>query len=84
MAEKPEQIREFLVKQLVSPVRWFDTVKVLREKGTGIALECGPGRVLGGLNRSSGKEVKEIQNFHLGEKLADFETTLETLRKLDQ
>ncbi len=81
VAEKPEQVREFLVKQLVSPVRWFDTVKVLREKGAGIALECGPGRVLGGLNRFAGKE---IQNFHLGEKLVDFETALETLRKLDQ
>jgi [acyl-carrier-protein] S-malonyltransferase len=44
-------IREALVKQLYSPVRWSDTIRALAlHKVTQIA-ECGPGKVLAGLNK---------------------------------
>jgi [acyl-carrier-protein] S-malonyltransferase len=48
--EQPDEIRELLVRQLSSPVRWSDTLRAL---STGVAqvIECGPGKVLTGLNR---------------------------------
>lgn len=46
----PEDIRETLVRQLASPVRWTETVRALLDR-TGTLIECGPGRVLTGLNR---------------------------------
>lgn len=48
--EAPADIRATLVRQLASPVRWTQTVRAL----LGIAptlIECGPGKVLTGLNR---------------------------------
>ena len=47
----PAQIRRLLVRQIESPVRWQDTVRALLGRGAGLILECGPGKVLTGLNR---------------------------------
>ncbi len=47
----PADIRQLLVRQLVSPVRWRDTVRELAAGGHSQIIECGPGRVLSGLNR---------------------------------
>ncbi|MGH8221316.1 MAG: ACP S-malonyltransferase [Steroidobacteraceae bacterium] len=47
----PAEIRRLLVRQLLSPVRWRETVRALEERGIGELIECGPGRVLSGLNR---------------------------------
>ena len=44
-------IRDLLVRQLSSPVRWTDTVRALIGTGVEEIIECGPGRVLTGLNR---------------------------------
>jgi len=51
MHEQPEDIRATLVRQLASPVRWTQTVLALTAAGATTLLECGPGRVLTGLNR---------------------------------
>ncbi len=48
---EPDEIRELLVRQLASPVRWQDTVRALAANGHAQLIECGPGRVLTGLNR---------------------------------
>jgi [acyl-carrier-protein] S-malonyltransferase len=48
--EEPDDIRNTLVRQLSSPVRWTDTVRAL-SGGLGQIIECGPGKVLTGLNR---------------------------------
>jgi [acyl-carrier-protein] S-malonyltransferase len=48
---EPADIRELLVRQLSSPVRWTDTVRALIDSGIEEIVECGPGRVLTGLNR---------------------------------
>ena len=45
----PEEIRELLVKQVVSPVRWEESLKRLLAEGYGPFWEVGPGRVLRGL-----------------------------------
>jgi [acyl-carrier-protein] S-malonyltransferase len=46
-----DSIREALVQQLVKPVRWTETVQALVAGGARVVVECGPGRVLTGLNR---------------------------------
>ena len=48
---EPAEIRDLLVRQLSSPVRWTETVWALIATGVEEVIECGPGRVLTGLNR---------------------------------
>jgi [acyl-carrier-protein] S-malonyltransferase len=45
------QIKDALVRQLYSPVRWVESVQKMAAEGVGIAVECGPGKVLAGLNK---------------------------------
>jgi [acyl-carrier-protein] S-malonyltransferase len=47
--DDPEEIRDLLVKQVVSPVQWDATMKKLLAHGHGPFWEVGPGRVLRGL-----------------------------------
>jgi [acyl-carrier-protein] S-malonyltransferase len=44
-------IRELLGRQLASPVRWPETIRALTGPGVAQLIECGPGKVLTGLNR---------------------------------
>jgi len=44
-------IRAALVRQLWQPVRWSDTIRALLDQGVERFAECGPGKVLAGLNR---------------------------------
>lgn len=44
-------IRIALAKQLHTPVRWVETVQALKAAGIEHVVECGPGRVLAGLNK---------------------------------
>lgn len=48
--ENPDEIRALLVRQLSSPVRWSQTL-VAVSAGVAQVIECGPGKVLTGLNR---------------------------------
>ncbi len=47
----PGAIRDALVRQLYSPVRWVETIAFISAQGVDTAVECGPGKVLAGLNR---------------------------------
>ncbi len=47
--DDPEEIRQLLVKQVVSPVRWEDSIRYLLAAGYDQFYEVGPGRVLRGL-----------------------------------
>jgi [acyl-carrier-protein] S-malonyltransferase len=47
----PDGIRAALVDQLVMPVRWADTVRAILGSGVRTIVECGPGKILTGLNR---------------------------------
>lgn len=49
--QEPADLQELLVRQLPSPVRWIDTVRALADTGIAQLVECGPGKVLTGLNR---------------------------------
>lgn len=44
-------IRDALVRQLYQPVRWVETVQALAAAGVTHVAECGPGKVLAGLNK---------------------------------
>jgi [acyl-carrier-protein] S-malonyltransferase len=47
----PAAIREALVKQLHTPVYWAATVRTMIGAGATCIIECGPGKILTGLNR---------------------------------
>lgn len=47
----PLQIKDALVRQLYNPVRWVESVQRMSADGVAIAAECGPGKVLTGLNK---------------------------------
>ena len=44
-------IKDALVRQLYSPVRWVETVQYLYAQGVSNSAECGPGKVLAGLTK---------------------------------
>lgn len=51
VAESVEQIKQNLVAQLYSPVLWTDSVQAIAAAGAETLFECGPGKVLSGLNK---------------------------------
>jgi [acyl-carrier-protein] S-malonyltransferase len=49
--DTPDDIRQLLVRQLSSPVRWSEALRALATPNVRQVLECGPGKVLTGLNK---------------------------------
>ncbi len=47
----PQKIRKLLIEQIYSPVQWTRCVQAMRQAGAQYFVECGPGKVLSGLNR---------------------------------
>jgi [acyl-carrier-protein] S-malonyltransferase len=45
----PEEIRELLIRQVISPVRWEDSINLMLSQGCDEFYEVGPGKVLKGL-----------------------------------
>lgn len=54
--ENADDIRDALVKQLYCPVQWTHTIQIISD-GADAIIECGPGKVLGGLTRRINKDV---------------------------
>ncbi len=54
----PEKIRALLVEQIYSPVQWTRCVQAIASAGAGSVIECGPGKVLSGLNRRIDKSLE--------------------------
>jgi len=52
-----DTLKRDLLAQLYSPVRWVETVQLLAAKGVSDLVECGPGKVLAGLNKRCAKGV---------------------------
>lgn len=63
----PAAIKEALVRQAASPVRWVETVQAMAQAGVTQVIECGPGKVLNGL-------TKRINGDLLGEAFYDQES----------
>ncbi|TCV90066.1 ACP S-malonyltransferase [Sulfurirhabdus autotrophica] len=46
-----ERIKDALTRQLYSPVRWVEIIQAFAQQGVTNLVECGPGKVLAGLNK---------------------------------
>ena len=68
-----DEIREALLKQIISPVRWVEVVQTLVRSGCRSFLELGPGRVLTGLVRQIEPDV-ELATADSVQKLEEFAT----------
>ncbi|MFG1490690.1 ACP S-malonyltransferase, partial [Oceanospirillum sp. HFRX-1_2] len=55
-----DTIRENLLAQLYSPVRWVSCVEHMVEQGVDTTVECGPGKVLAGLNKKIQRSLKVL------------------------
>jgi [acyl-carrier-protein] S-malonyltransferase len=53
----PEKIRQLLVQQIYSPVKWTSCVEYMLAQGITATVECGPGKVLSGLNKRIDKSL---------------------------
>lgn len=72
----PASIKDALVRQAASPVRWVETMQKVAADGITNVVECGPGKVLMGL-------AKRIDSSLVGEAIYDqatLERMLETLK----
>jgi [acyl-carrier-protein] S-malonyltransferase len=56
----PERIKALLVEQIYSPVQWTRCVEKLSAGGISRLVECGPGKVLSGLNRRIDKGLESF------------------------
>lgn len=57
--DDPAAIKAALVKQLHCPVRWVETIARMAAEGVELAAECGPGKVLVGLNKRIAADMKQ-------------------------
>jgi [acyl-carrier-protein] S-malonyltransferase len=61
----PEKIRDALVRQAASPVRWVETIRRMVDAGATHIIECGPGKVLAGMTK---RIAPEVQSFTLADR----------------
>ena len=71
----PDMIRQRLVEQLYSPVRWVETILAMKRENVMHIVEAGPGKVLTGLMRRIDRELDATALFDP----QGFEKLLETL-----
>lgn len=62
-ATDADSIRKALARQLHSPVRWVETVQKMAADGVDQLVECGPGKVLIGLNKRIDKSMSAAAIF---------------------
>jgi len=55
-----DAIRDALIRQLYSPVRWVETIETMQKTGINTIIECGPGKVLAGLNKRIAKAMTAV------------------------
>jgi [acyl-carrier-protein] S-malonyltransferase len=75
-ADSADGVRDALVRQLYQPVRWVDTIRAIVAAGATHIVECGPGKVLAGLNK---RIAPETQTFSFGDEPA-FKEALAALK----
>jgi [acyl-carrier-protein] S-malonyltransferase len=56
----PEIIRNALKEQLYKPVRWVETIELMYKNGVTTFVECGPGKVLTGLDKRIAKDAEHL------------------------
>ncbi|HIJ22541.1 MAG: ACP S-malonyltransferase [Gammaproteobacteria bacterium] len=60
---EPDSVRGSLIRQLYNPVRWVETVQEMKSAGVDTLIECGPGKVLAGLNKRIDRQMKAAPLF---------------------
>jgi [acyl-carrier-protein] S-malonyltransferase len=65
IVSEPEKIKDSLVRQAASPVRWVETIQRMRAMGVTHVVECGPGKVLAGMTK---RIWPEAQSFSLADR----------------
>ena len=55
--DDPEEIRRILIRQILQPVRWEESMRYLLEQGFDQFYEVGPGRTLRGLLRRIDRKI---------------------------
>lgn len=73
--DDPDEIRENLVQQMYSAVLWTDTIKRIAANDVNRVVECGPGKVLSGLNRRIDKTLESLSMNSLGSMNSSIEET---------
>ncbi|MBD3647122.1 MAG: ACP S-malonyltransferase, partial [Pseudomonadales bacterium] len=58
--DDPDTIRENLVKQMYSAVLWTGTMQAMVADGVTRVVECGPGKVLSGMNRRIDRSLESL------------------------
>lgn len=58
--ERPEQIRDSLLRQLCRPVRWVECMQEMQRRGIATVIECGPGGVLTGLTKRTVPDLEAV------------------------
>ncbi len=61
--DSPIAIGDALMRQLYQPVRWVETIRKMSDQGIETVVECGPGKVLAGLNRRINKSLSSAALF---------------------
>ncbi len=61
----PEKIKDIMVQQLISPVRWHDIILKMMQNGIDFFLEVGPKKVLTGLLKKSIPREKEVKAYNV-------------------
>ncbi len=56
----PGRIKDALVRQAASPVRWVETIRRMVDAGVTHIVECGPGKVLAGMTKRIAPNVKSF------------------------
>jgi [acyl-carrier-protein] S-malonyltransferase len=72
---EPQRIRDALVRQAASPVRWAETIQAMAAAGATHVVECGPGKVLAGMTK---RIAPQVQSLTLADR-ASLENALEAL-----
>jgi len=75
-----DNIRQALVEQLYQPIRWVQTVETLIDGGVSAMIECGPGKVLTGLNKRINRAVHTLPVFDA----ESLDKALQTLEEQDE
>jgi [acyl-carrier-protein] S-malonyltransferase len=64
---EPARLKDALVRQAASPVRWVETVQAMAAMGATHVVECGPGKVLAGMTK---RIAPQLQSFTLSDRAA--------------
>ncbi len=60
-----DKIKQALVRQLYCPVRWSEVISFIAKNGITKFVECGPGKVLSGLNRRIDRSLTSYNTYQL-------------------